>query len=152
MTKILFVCHGNICRSTMAQFVFSDMVGKRGLAKRFYIDSAATSTEEIGNPPHPGVMRKLGAVGVPILYHRARQATQKDYSEFDLIIGMDGWNIKNLNRIMRGDPDGKLHKLLSFAGKDTDIADPWYTGDFDSTYRDVVIGCEGLLRFLMSRD
>lgn len=148
MVRIVFVCHGNICRSTMSQFVFQDMVNKAGLAERFLIDSRATSTEELGNPPHTGTVRKLRAVGIPVLPHRASQITWGDYDAFDYIIGMDSWNIRNLDRMLRGDPDGKVYKLLSFAGSDRDIADPWYTGNFDETYDDVTEGCRGLLKYL----
>lgn len=148
MIKILFVCHGNICRSTMAQFVFQHMVNKLGLASQFHIDSRATSTEEIGNPPHRGTVRKLQQAGIPVLPHRAAQITWSDYTNFDYIIGMDTWNIKNLNRMLNGDPDGKVYKLLAFAGSGRDIADPWYTGNFDETYDDVVEGCEGFLKYL----
>lgn len=148
MIKILFVCHGNICRSTMSQFIFQYMVNNLKIADRFYIDSMATSTEETGNPPHPGTVKKLREVGIPVLPHRARQISWSDYDKFDYIIGMDDWNIKNLNRILKGDPDGKVYKLLSFAGSDRDIADPWYTGDFEATYQDVLEGCEGLLEYL----
>ncbi|MBQ4067729.1 MAG: low molecular weight phosphotyrosine protein phosphatase [Lachnospiraceae bacterium] len=146
--KVLFICHGNICRSTMAQFVFQDMVNKLNQTDQFIIDSRATSTEEIGNPPHRGTVNKLKEVGIPLIPHRAKQITLKDYDEFDYIIGMDEWNIRNLNRILGGDPDGKIYKFLTFAGSDRDIADPWYTGNFDATYNDVVEGCRGLLKFL----
>lgn len=148
MIRILFICHGNICRSTMSQFIFQYMVNNLEIADQFYIDSMATSTEETGNPPHPGTVRKLREVGIPVLLHRARQISWSDYDKFDYIIGMDDWNIKNLNRILKGDPDGKVYKLLSFAGSDRDIADPWYTGDFEATYQDVLEGCEGLLEYL----
>lgn len=151
MIKILFICHGNICRSTMSQFVLQDMVNKLGIGDLFHIDSRATSTEEIGNPPHRGTVRKLQAVGVPVLPHRATQITWSDYQDADYIIGMDSWNMKNLNRMLKGDPEGKIYKLLSFAGSDRDIADPWYTGDFDATYDDVVEGCEGLLKYLKEK-
>ena len=148
MVKICFVCHGNICRSTMSQFVFQDMVNKAGIADRFLIDSRATSTEELGNPPHHGTVRKLREVGVPVLPHRAAQITWSDYNSFDYIIGMDTWNIRNLRRMLKGDPDGKVYKLLSFAGSDRDIADPWYTGNFEETYRDVLEGCSGLMEYI----
>ena len=148
MVRILFVCHGNICRSTMSQCVFQDMVNKAGIADRFTIESRATSTEELGNPPHTGTVRKLREVGVPVLPHRAAQITWRDYQDFDYIIGMDSWNIKNLHRMLRGDPEGKVYKLLAFAGSQRDIADPWYTGNFDETYDDVTQGCRGLLDYL----
>lgn len=148
--KVLMVCHGNICRSTMAQFVFQHMVNESGLTGQFYVDSMATSTEEIGNPPHPGTVRKMHEEGIPMVPHRARQITWGDYDRFDYIIGMDTWNMKNLHRMLKGDPEGKVYKLLQFAGSDRDIADPWYTGNFDETYRDVTEGCEGLLKYLTS--
>ena len=148
MIKVLFICHGNICRSTMSQFVLQDMVNKKGIAEHFHIDSRATSTEEIGNPPHRGTIQKMKEVGIPVLPHRATRVTWKDYNSFDYIIGMDTWNMKNLSRMLKGDPEGKLYKFLSFAGSDRDIADPWYTGNFDVTYDDVVEGCEAFLRYL----
>lgn len=132
----------------MSESVFSHMVKKQGLEKQFFIDSAATSTEEIGNPPHRGTVQKLREVNIPLVPHRARQITWKDYLEFDYIIGMDTWNIWNLNRMLKGDPDKKVHKLLSFSGSGRDIADPWYTGNFDETYDDVVEGCEAFLNYL----
>ncbi len=128
------------------------MVKERGLADQFYIDSAATSTEEIGNPPHRGTVKKLKEVGIPLVPHRAKQITWKDYENFDYIIGMDEWNMKNLHRMLKGDPEGKVYKLLSFAGSGRDIADPWYTGNFDVTYEDVVEGCEGFLKYLEEMD
>jgi len=148
MIKILFVCHGNICRSTMAQFVFQDMINKNGLATQFHIDSAATSREEIGNGPHYGTVRKMQEVGIPILPHRAVQMTKKDYREYDYLIGMDDWNIRNMTRIAGGDPEGKIHMLLEFSDNPRAIADPWYTGNFDRTYEDVVEGCQSLLEYL----
>lgn len=152
MIKILFICHGNICRSTMSQFVFQDMVNKQGLAPHFHIDSAATSREEIGNGPHYGTIRKMKEVGIPIIPHRARQITKKDYREFDYIIGMDSWNMRNINRIIGSDPEGKVHMLLDYSDSPRDIADPWYTGNFDRTYEDVVEGCEGFLEWLLKND
>jgi len=149
MINVMFVCHGNICRSTMAQFVFQDMINKRNWQDLFYIDSAATSREEIGNPPHYGTVNKLRQVGVPVLKHYATQLTKKDYEKYDYLIGMDTWNIRNMMRILGNDPKGKVYKLLSFAGKGDDIADPWYTGNFDETYRDVVEGCNGFIDFLI---
>ena len=147
MIKILFVCHGNICRSTMAQYVFQNMVNKSGLTDSFYIDSAATSREEIGNPPHHGTQRKLREMDIPCGDHRARQIRREEYDLFDYIVGMDSWNIRNINKIIgNGDPERKVSKLLDFTDrKGADIADPWYTGDFDATYRDVKEGCEALL-------
>lgn len=148
MIKVLFICHGNICRSTMAQSVFQHLVNQSGLADLFHIDSAATSTEEIGNPPHYGTVQKLCEVGVPLVPHRARQMTKKDYEAFDYLIGMDKWNLKNMMRIAGKDPQGKMRLLLDFGGTPRDIADPWYTGNFDATYRDVTEGCEALLAYI----
>ena len=144
--KVLFLCHGNICRSTMAQSVMTYMVAQRHREADFYIDSAATSREEIGNPPHYGTVNKLRQVGIPLVPHRARQMTKQDYEEYDYLIGMDDANIRNMERIAGGDPDHKIHKLLEFAGSSRAIADPWYTGNFDVTYDDVVEGCEAFLK------
>ena len=149
--KVLMVCHGNICRSTMAQSVLQHLVNQRGLADLFHIDSAATSREEIGNSPHYGTVRKLQQVGIPVIPHHAVQMTRQDYLDYDYLIGMDTANIRNMNAIAGGDPQGKIYKLLSFAGEGRDVADPWYTGDFDATYRDVMAGCEGFLSFLEER-
>lgn len=117
----------------------------------FYINSAATSREEIGNPPHYGTVSKLRQVGVSVVPHRAMQMTREDYEDYDYLIGMDDANIRNMTRIAGGDPDGKIYKLLSFTGTEASVADPWYTGDFDSTYRDVLAGCEGLLKHLKTQ-
>lgn len=146
--KVLFICHGNICRSTMAQSVFTHMVKERHIEQLFEIESAATSREEIGNGPHYGTVQKLRQEGIPVVPHRATQMTKRDYEYYDYLIGMDTANIRNMNRIAGGDPDGKIYKLLSFAGVGRDVADPWYTGDFDATYEDVVTGCEAFLDFL----
>ena len=148
MIKILFVCHGNICRSPMAQYVMEDLVNREGQGGRFFIDSAATSGEEIGNPVHPGTRRKLREMGVSCGDHRARRLTQRDYQEFDLLIGMDQANLREMRWILGGDPQGKVHLLLDYTGRPGSIADPWYTGDFDSTWRDVLEGCRGLLEQL----
>ena len=145
MIKILFICHGNICRSPRAQFVFQDMVCKARLEKKFYIDSSATSTEEIGNPVHRGTRAKMNEMGIPMVDHRAVQMKKEDYRNYNYLIGMDQWNIRNMMRIVGKDPDHKIFKMLEFAGSDRDVADPWYTGDFDATYRDIVAGCTGLL-------
>lgn len=147
--KVLMVCHGNICRSTMAESVMTHLIKERGLESLFSISSAATSREEIGNPPHHGTVNKLRQVGIPVIPHWAVQMTKQDYVEYDYLIGMDAANIRNMNRIAGGDPEGKIYKLLTFAGSDRDVADPWYTGDFDATYRDVMAGCEGLLEYLL---
>lgn len=148
MIRVAFCCHGNICRSTLAESVFTHIVNERGLGDLFEIDSFATSTEEIGNPPHRGTVNKLREVGIPLVPHRAKQITWNDYTHFDYVIGMDTWNIRNLHRMLKNDPDGKVYKFLTFADSGRDIADPWYTGDFDATYEDVVEGCEGFLKFL----
>ena len=146
--KILFVCHGNICRSTMAESVLTHMVKQRHIDHLFEINSAATSREEIGNPPHHGTVNKLRQVGIPLIPHRAVQMTKADYEKYDYLIGMDDWNIRNMLRIAGGDPDHKIRKLLSFADSARDIADPWYTGNFDETYDDIIEGCEAFLRSL----
>ena len=149
MIRVLFVCHGNICRSTMAEFVLKDMVARRGLADEFEIESAATSTEEIGNPVHPGTVGELRRHDIGgFEKKRARQLRRTDYDAFDLIIGMDEANMRNMGRMLGGDPAGKLHKMLEFAGSTRDVADPWYTGDFDTIYEDVCDGCRGLLGYL----
>ena len=145
MIKVLFVCHGNICRSPMAEFVMKDMVKKAGVEHLFEIASAATSTEEIGNPVHYGTREKLRQVGISCAGKTARQMTKADYQDYDLLIYMDRNNLRNMNRITGGDPEGKISSLLSFAGSARDIADPWYTGNFDETYRDVQEGCRALL-------
>ena len=152
MKKILFVCHGNICRSPMAEFVMKDMLEKAKLSYLAQVDSAATSTEEIGNDVHPGTKRKLREEGIPFSKRGAVQVKNSDYDKYDWIIGMDQWNIRNLVRRFGGDPDGKVRLLLSFAGSQRDIADPWFTGDFDATYDDVVEGCKGLLKELKAPD
>jgi len=145
MTKILFICLGNICRSTMAEFVMKDLVNKSGLADNFNIESAATSRYEIGNDTDPRTKRKLTEMGVPFRKRKARQMTKADYKEYDYIIGMEDDNIRNIMKIIGSDPDGKVSKLLDFAGRDEDIADPWYTGNFDDTWDDVLEGCTALL-------
>lgn len=148
MIKILFVCHGNICRSPMAEFVFKDMAEKRGVADKLYIASAATSTEEIGNGVHPGTRNKLRDYGISTEGKHAVQIVKKDYEKYDFLIGMDRWNIQNMKRMLGGDPDGKISRLLDFTERKGDIADPWYTGDFDVTYTDILEGCEGLMAHL----
>ena len=149
MLKILFICHGNICRSTMAQSVFTHMVKSLGLDSQFEIDSAATSREEISNGPHYGTVNKLRQVGIPVVPHHARQMTRDDYLYYDYLIGMDTANIRNMIRIAGGsDSQDKIYKLLTFDDDGRDVADPWYTGDFDATYDDVLAGCEGFLEYL----
>ncbi|MBB5218781.1 protein-tyrosine phosphatase [Treponema rectale] len=148
MTRILFICHGNICRSTMAQFVMTDLVKKAGISDQFFIDSKATSTEEIGNPPHYGTINKLRQMNIPVLKHAASQMTRADYENFDMIIGMDEWNYRNIMRIIKKDPEQKVSLLLDYTNRPGDIADPWYTGNFDQTFTDVMEGCQGLLQKL----
>ena len=154
MIKIMFVCHGNICRSTMAESVFTELVHQAGRSDKFVIGSAATSTEEIGNSPHYGTVAKLRQVGIPLVPHRARQVRANEYANWDLIIGMDSANMRNLRRIFEREPEAqaddcaKLIKLLSLTGSDRDVADPWYTGNFDATYEDVLAGCKALLKQL----
>lgn len=145
MIRILFICWGNICRSTMAESVMTHLVNEAHLSDQFYISSAATSREEIGNPPHHGTVTKLRQVGIPVVPHRAVQMTKEDYDKYDYLIGMEDLNLRYMLRIVGEDPEHKLYKLPTFAGKDGDIADPWYTGNFDDTYRDVLEGCQGLL-------
>ncbi|MDO5551718.1 MAG: low molecular weight protein-tyrosine-phosphatase [Lachnospiraceae bacterium] len=152
MLKILFVCHGNICRSPMSEFVMKDIVRKAGLQDRFYIASAATSTEEIGNPVHWGTREKLKSVGISTAGKTAVQMKKSDYKAYDYLIGMDNWNVRNMLRITGGDPDKKIYKLLEFAGSDREVADPWYTGDFEATYRDVTAGCQGLFDWLLANE
>ncbi len=144
--KILFVCHGNICRSTMAQYVMQDFVEKNGLSDSFFIDSAATSTEEIDNPVDPRTRRKLQQEGIRCGNHRARQLTRADYEYFDYLVGMDHNNQRNMMRILKNDPLGKVSLLLDWTEKPRDISDPWYSGNFDLTYEDVTEGCEALLK------
>ncbi len=145
MKKVLFVCLGNICRSPMAEFVFKDMLEKRGLSHLCHVESAATSYEEIGNPVHPGTREVLRRHGISCAGKTARRMTAQDYDHFDYLIGMDNGNIVVMNAICGGDPDGKIHKLLSFCGDHGNVADPWYTGDFDTTWRDVNRGLAALM-------
>lgn len=148
MPNILFICHGNICRSPMAEFVMKDLVEKCGKSDDFLIESRATSTEEIGNPVHQGTRRKLAEHGISCSGKRAVQLRKSDYEKYDLLICMDDWNVRNTLRIIASDPQNKVGKLLSFAGESGDIADPWYTGNFDETYDDVLRGCTALLEKL----
>ncbi len=148
MIKILFVCYGNICRSPMAEYVLKDIVKKQGKSDEFYIDSAATSREEIGNGVHYGTVNKLKELNIPCGNHKARQITENDYKEFDYIIGMEESNIKSIKRIIGKDKENKIHRLLDFSKNPRDISDPWYTGNFDKTYNDIIEGIDGLLQFL----
>lgn len=145
MKRILFVCHGNICRSPMAEYIMKDLVAKAGRDADFYIESAATSTEEIGNPVYPPARRKLAENGIRCDGHAARQVTRRDYDRFDLIICMDQMNLRWISRIIPSDPEDKIHLLLDFTDRPGDVADPWYTGNFDATWRDCVEGCTAIL-------
>ena len=148
MIKVLFVCHGNICRSPMAEFIMKDLVKKAGRDGEFDIASAATSSEELGNPVYPQARRKLAEHGLACDGKRARQFTARDYSHYDLIIGMDSANIRSLRRASGGDPEGKVRLLLSYTPHPRDVADPWYTGDFDAAWNDIYTGCQALLNSL----
>ncbi|MBQ3276133.1 MAG: low molecular weight phosphotyrosine protein phosphatase [Oscillospiraceae bacterium] len=145
MVRILFVCHGNICRSPMGACVFADMARRRGLSDKYDVDSAATSLEEIGNGMYPPAERKLREKDVPRIPHRAVRMTPADYKKYDLLIGMDSANIRNMARIAGGDPEGKIRRLLDYTGRPRDVADPWYTDDFETAYRDIQEGCAALL-------
>ena len=145
MIKILFICHGNICRSPMAEFVMKKLVREAVLSEQFEISSAATSTEEIGNPVYPPARRKLAEHGIDCSGKTARQLKKNDYEEYDLLIGMDSANLRNMYRICGGDCADKMHLLMEFTNRPGDVADPWYTGDFEATWQDVSKGCQGLL-------
>ena len=155
MIRVLFLCHGNICRSPMAEFIFKDMVEKRGMAEDFYVESCATSTEEIwngiGNPVYPPAKRELAKHGISCEGKRARQVTKADYDNFDILVCMDNNNIRNIKWIIPSDPQNKICKLMSFTGGDANVADPWYTGDFETTYNDILKGCEALLEYLLDK-
>jgi len=145
MKKILFVCHGNICRSPMAEFVMKDLVRKEKLEWRYEIASAATSSEELGNPVYPPARRKMAEHGISCAGKTARRLTPSDYEDYDLLIGMDRMNLRNMQRLYGGDPQGKIHLLLDYTDRPGEVADPWYTGDFEETWQDVCAGCRGLL-------
>lgn len=148
MKKILFVCHGNICRSPMAEFVYKDMVNKKGLGDEFYVASAATSREEIGNPVHYGTSKKLGEFNISVKGKTAVLLTKSDYEKYDYLIGMEAVNVKNMLKILGDDKENKVYRLLDFSDNPRDIADPWYTGNFDITYNDVLEGCNFLLEYI----
>ena len=149
MVKIMFVCHGNICRSPMAEFILKDIVRRKGIADEFVIASSATSTEEIwgniGNPVYPPAKAELEKHGISCEGKRAVQLKKSDYGKYDLFIGMDSANIRNMHRILGGDPEGKIRKLMEYTDRGGDVADPWYSGRFDVTWRDVYDGCEALI-------
>ena len=147
MKKVLFICHGNICRSPMAEMVLKHLVRERGLSG-YVIDSAAVSREEIGNPVYPPARRELAAHGIRCDDHRARQLVAADYDRWDHLIGMDMSNISRMLRILGGDPEHKVHRLMDFTGRPADVADPWYSDRFDLCYRDILRGCEALLDYL----
>lgn len=148
MTKILFICHGNICRSPMAEFMMKDLVKKEGLEDRFLIESAAVSREEIGNPVYPPAREMLARHGISCAGKRARQMTVQDYEEYDLLIAMDRSNLTRMERICGRDTQGKIHLMMDFTSRPGEVADPWYTGDFTATWRDLEEGCRGLLDYL----
>ncbi len=153
MIRILFICHGNICRSPMCEFVMKDLVSKAGRADEFEIASAATSTEELGNPVHPGTRRELEKHGISCAGRRARQVTRADYERYDMLICADSSNIRSLRRIIGGDPEGKISLILDHTSRPgRDVDDPWYSGDFEATWRDVSEGCAGLLSELTGND
>ena len=149
MIKILFVCHGNICRSPMAEFVMRDMVKKAGLDDRFQIASAATSTEELGNPVYPPSRKKMAEHGIDCSGKTARQVRREEYAQWDLIVGMDNNNYRNMMRIFGGDPEGKIKLLMDYTDRPGEVADPWYTGDFEQAWQDIEDGCAGLLKTLL---
>ena len=151
VTKILFVCHGNICRSPMAEFVMKDLVRQAGLEWKYEIASAATSSEELGNPVYPPARRKLAEHGIGCAGKTARRLAKDDYDEYDLLIGMDRMNFRNMHRICGGDPEGKIHRLMDFTARPGEVADPWYNDRFDVCYRDVLEGCEALLAYLLEK-
>ena len=155
MIKVMFVCHGNICRSPMAEFILKKLVRDADVQDDFYICSSATSTEEIwngkGNPVYPPAKRELLKHNIVCDGKCAVQLKKADYDKFDYFIGMDRANIRNMNIILGNDPSGKIYKLMSFAGTGDDVADPWYSGDFETTYNDILLGCKGFLNYLLNR-
>lgn len=152
MIKVMFVCHGNICRSPMAEFILKDIIKKRGLEDKFVISSSATSTEEIGNPVHPGTRKKLSSFNINTSGKKAVQITKSDYEKYDYIFLMDNNNIRNIKRIIDSDPDNKICRFLDITNNPRDIADPWYTGNFDETYNDILEGCTAFIEKLESEN
>ena len=150
--KVLFICHGNICRSPMAEFILKDIIKKRGLEDKFIISSSATSTEEIGNPVHPGTRKKLSSFNINTSGKKAVQITKSDYEKYDYIFLMDNNNIRNIKRIIDSDPDNKICRFLDITNNPRDIADPWYTGNFDETYNDILEGCTAFIEKLESEN
>ena len=145
MIRILFVCHGNICRSTMAESIMKELVRRKGIAEQYYIDSAATSMEEVGEPMYSPAARKLKEKGIPVGNHYARVLKKKDYRDFDLLIGMDRYNVRNMEYLFGGDKEHKIRKMMQYAGSDRDVADPWYTGNFEATWQDLIVSIEKLI-------
>ena len=152
MTRILFICLGNICRSPMAEYVFKDIITKKGIQNQYIIKSAATSNEEIGNGMHYGTRKKLDEMGIQYGRHIARKMTIQDYNNYDYLIGMEESNVRNILRIVGQDEENKIFRLLDFSNNPRDIADPWYTGNFDKTYEDIIEGCEGLLQYILKKE
>lgn len=151
MIRILFICHGNICRSPMAEYVMRNLLEKKGLSDRISAASAATSTEALGSPVHPGTRRILSRLGIDCGEKRAVQVNRADYDRYDYLVVMDERNLRSLFKILPGDPADKVYKLLDFTGRNADVADPWYTGDFEKTYQDISAGCQGLLAHILSK-
>ena len=152
MTKILFVCHGNICRSPMAEFILKDMIRRDGLESKIFVESAAATTEEIGNDMYPPAKRKLREKGIPFSPRSARIMTRSDYGKYDYIIGMDEENLYDMRRICGGDASKKISLLLDWTSSPRDVADPWYTGNFEATYQDLIKGCSALMEAVIQKE